>query len=181
MVPFVTPADVPCFSGAFPGILGHTVRCGFRGGLCPPACRLPCHRRGDRRRGHQAGYAGTCSLRKMRMFRILSYRTHHSFPPFTDRHRIKINYGIILAQHLVSCQLNNTISSVFSLSIFVRKNPSAKFILLFLFFSSICFPVRYFFFRLSCYSSSFVSGIRSLTTEEHTPSCIWVPVNGSLL
>lgn len=53
------------------------------------------------------------------------------FPSFTDRHRIKINYGIILAQHLVFCQLNNTISSVFSLSIFVRKNPSAKFILFF--------------------------------------------------
>lgn len=53
------------------------------------------------------------------------------FPPFTDRHRIKINYGIILAQHLVFCQLNNTISSIFSLSVFVRKNPSAKFILLF--------------------------------------------------
>ena len=103
------------------------------------------------------------------------------FPPFTDRHRIKINYGIILAQHLVSCQLNNTISSVFSLSVFVRNNPFAKFILLFYIFSSICSPVRYFFFRLSCYSSSFVSGIRSLTTEEHTPSCIWVPVNGSLL
>ena len=50
---------------------------------------------------------------------------------FTDRHRIKINYGIILAQYLVSCQLNNTISSIFSLSVFVRKNPSAKFILLF--------------------------------------------------
>ena len=103
------------------------------------------------------------------------------FPPFTDRHRIKINYGIILAQHLVSCQLNNTIYSVFSLSIFVRNNPFAKFILLFYIFSSICPPVRYFFFRLSCYSSSFVSGIRSLTTEERTPSCIWVPVNGSLL
>ena len=49
------------------------------------------------------------------------------FPPFTDRHRIKINYGIILAQHLVFCQLNNTISSIFNLSVFVRKNPSAKF------------------------------------------------------
>ncbi len=33
------------------------------------------------------------------------------------RYRIKINYGIILTQHLVSCQLNNTISSVFSLCI----------------------------------------------------------------
>ncbi len=53
------------------------------------------------------------------------------FPSFTDRHHIKINYGIILAQHLVFCQLNNTISSIFSLSVFVRKNPSAKFILLF--------------------------------------------------
>ena len=39
------------------------------------------------------------------------------FPPFTDRHRIKIHYVIILAQHLVFCQLNNTISSVFSLCI----------------------------------------------------------------
>ena len=37
---------------------------------------------------------------------------------FTDRHRIKINYGIILAQYLVSCQLNNTISSVFYLLFF---------------------------------------------------------------
>ncbi len=34
---------------------------------------------------------------------------------------------------------------------------------------------------LSCYSISLVSDIRSLTTEEHTPSCIWVPVNASLL
>lgn len=80
-------------------------------------------------------------LAEIWMFRILSYRIHHSFPPFTDRHRIKINYGIILAQHLVFCQLNNTISSIFSLSIFVRKNPSAKFILLFFKFFQVSAPL----------------------------------------
>ena len=63
------------------------------------------------------------------------------FPPFTDRHRIKINYGIILAQHLVSCQLNNTISSVFSFSIFVRKIHLQN---LFYFFSN------FFKYLLSC-------------------------------
>ena len=103
------------------------------------------------------------------------------FPPFTDRHRIKINYGIIIAQHLVSCQLNNTISSVFSSSFLYGKVHQKKFFYFFKIFSSICPPARYFFYRCSCYSSSSVSGIRSLTTEEHTPSCIWVPVNGSLL
>lgn len=103
------------------------------------------------------------------------------FPSFTDRHRIKINYGIILAQHLVFCQLNNTISSVFSSSFLYGKSISKICFTFFQIFSSIRSPVRYFFYRLSCYSSSFVSGIRSLTTEEHTPSCIWVPVNGSLL
>jgi len=115
------------------------------------------------------------------MFRILSYRIPHNFPPFTDRHRIKINYGIILAQHLVFCQLNNTISSVFSSSFLYGKSISKICFTFFQIFSSIRSLVRYFFYRLSCYSSSFVSGIRSLTTEEHTPSCIWVPVNGSLL
>lgn len=63
------------------------------------------------------------------------------FPPFTDRHRIKINYGIILAQHLVFCQLNNTISSIFNLSVFVRKNPSAKFFLLFFKFFQVSAPL----------------------------------------
>lgn len=96
---------------------------------------------------------------------------------FTDRHRIKINYGIIIAQYIVSCQLNNTISSVFTFY-FLHKKNNYNF---FQNFSSIRSPVRYFFFRLSCYNSLSVSGIRSLTTEEHTPSCIWVPVNGSLL
>lgn len=96
---------------------------------------------------------------------------------FTDRHRIKINYGIILAQHLVSCQLNNTISSIFN-SYFL---PYKIYFTFFHIFSSICSPVRYFFFRLTCYNSSSVSGIRSLITEERTPSCIWVPMNGSLL
>lgn len=111
------------------------------------------------------------------------FHTGHAivFPPFTDRHRIKINYGIIIAQHLVSCQLNNTISSVFSSSFLYGKVHQKKFFYFFKIFSSICPPARYFFYRCSCYSSSSVSGIRSLTTEEHTPSCIWVPVNGSLL
>ena len=63
------------------------------------------------------------------------------FPPFADRHRIKINYGIILAQHLVFCQLNNTISSVFSFSIFVRKIHLQN---LFYFFSN------FFKYLLSC-------------------------------
>lgn len=95
---------------------------------------------------------------------------------FTDRHRIKINYGIILAQYLVSCQLNNTISSVFNPCFFTLK----IYFTFFHIFSSIYSPVRYFFFRLTCYNSSSVSDIRSLITEEHTPSCIWVTMNGSL-
>ena len=63
------------------------------------------------------------------------------FPPFTDRHRIKINYGIILAQHLVSCQLNNTISSVFSLSIFVRKKSICKIYFTFFIFFQVSAPL----------------------------------------
>ena len=96
---------------------------------------------------------------------------------FTDRHRIKINYGIILAQHLVFCQLNNTISSIFNPYFYILNNLFYFFHI----FSSICSPVRYFFFRLTCYNSLSVSGSRSLITEERTPSCIWVLVNGSLL
>ena len=44
------------------------------------------------------------------------------FPVY--RYRIKINYGIILAQHLVFCQLNNAISSVFVFNFLflARKN-----------------------------------------------------------
>ena len=71
------------------------------------------------------------------------------FPPFTDRHRIKINYGIIIAQYIVSCQLNNTISFVFTFY-FLHKKNNYNF---FQNFSSICSPVRYFFFRLTCYNS----------------------------
>lgn len=55
------------------------------------------------------------------------------FPPFTDRHRIKINYGIIIAQHLVSCQLNNTISSVLGSSFLYGKVRQKNF---FYFFSN---------------------------------------------
>lgn len=68
---------------------------------------------------------------------------------FTDRHRIKINYGIIIAQYIVSCQLNNTISFVFTFY-FLHKKNNYNF---FQNFSSICSPVRYFFFRLTCYNS----------------------------
>lgn len=75
------------------------------------------------------------------MFRILSYRIPHNFPPFTDRHRIKINYGIILAQHLVFCQPNNTISSVFSLSIFVRKKSICKIYFIFFKFFQVSAPL----------------------------------------
>lgn len=121
--------------------------------------------------------AGTCNLWIIQIFRIVSYQISHIIPVLTDRHRIKINYGMILAQHLVFCQLNNTISSVFG-SLLPKRKIYFNF---FKFFSSICFPIRYLFFRLTCYNSSYVSGIRSLITEEHIPSCIWVLVNGSLL
>ena len=82
------------------------------------------------------------------------------FPSFTDRHRIKINYEIILAQHLVFCQLNNTISSVFSSSFLYGKSISKICFTFFQIFSSICAPAMYFLFRLTCYSSPSVSCIR---------------------
>lgn len=121
--------------------------------------------------------AGTCSLWIIQIFRIFSYRISHIIPILTDRHRIKINYGIILAQHLVFCQLDNTISSIFG-SLLQKRKIYFNF---FKFFSSICSLVRYLFFRLTCYNSSSVSSICSLITEEHIPSCIWVLMNGSLL
>ena len=78
--------------------------------------------------------------------------------------RIKINYNAILAQYLVYCQLIATIS-----------------ILLFLLFIKIfqvfvCFCL--FTFQNGLRGISLLISIRSLTTEEHTPSWILVPDDG---
>ena len=86
---------------------------------------------------------------------------------------IKINYGFILTQYLVSCQLKHTIYIPFVSLIFLLRKI---FLIFFKIFSSIC-PLPYLYLTDQLFRLVF----RSLTTEEHTPSCIWVLVGGSLL
>ena len=96
-----------------------------------------------------------------------------SLSPFpVCRYRIKINYGFILTQYLVSCQLKHTIYALFVFLIFLLRKI---FLIFFKIFSSIC-PLPYLYLTDQLFRLVF----RSLTTEEHTPSCIWVLVGGSL-
>ena len=105
------------------------------------------------------GSTGTCGLRKAG--RHIGYVLPLPVPH--NRSRIKINYGFILAQYLVSCQLDNTISITFYLFQNIFKYFPARRVFLYITFSE--HPDEVF---------------RSLKTEEHTPSCIWVLMAGFL-
>ena len=104
-------------------------------------------------------FTGTCGLRKAG--RHIGYVLPLPVPH--NRSRIKINYGFILAQYLVSCQLDNTISITFYLFQNIFKYFPARRVFLYITFSG--HPDEVF---------------RSLKTEEHTPSCIWVLMAGFL-
>ena len=85
--------------------------------------------------------AGTCRLARG----LRTYRVCPACVP-VYRCRIKINYGSILTQYLVLCQLDYTIYSIFIFSAFFLLKI---FLTLFKIFSSFCiFPYLYFIDQL---------------------------------
>ena len=89
------------------------------------------------------------------------YDIYHTYITPWQQVRIKINYNAILTQYIVDCQL------IATTSIFLFK----KFFKYLSVFVSLLFKMVWEVFH------SLIS-IRSLTTEEHTPSWILVPDDG---
>ena len=122
----------------------------------------------DAKSSRRSFISSAFSCRQGFQSRFIFRRAHIAFPfhilPVPhNRSRIKINYGFISKQYLVSYQLDNTISIAFYLFQNIFKYFPARRVFLYKTFSG--HPDEVF---------------RSLKTEEHMPSCIWDLMAGFL-